>query len=239
VSRTRLDDELVRRGHYATRSRARDAILRDAISVDGKLASKPSQGVRAESAIAIDDPAKNYASRAALKLVAGFRLFNISPKSLKCLDIGASTGGFTQVLLGSGAAHVTAIDVGHGQMEPRIAADRRVTSIEGLNARDLTNGHLDHAVELIVCDVSFISLRLALPPALALAERDAALLALIKPQFEVGRSGDPNDALQRDAVCADIAAFISANGWAVLGVVPSPIDGGDGNKEFLLAARKR
>lgn len=239
MSRARLDEELVRLGLYKSRSRARDAVLRGAVMVDGKAATKPSQNLRAQSSIAIQDAAKDYVSRAALKLEAGFRIFNFSPKSLKCLDIGASSGGFTQVLLDQGALHVTAIDVGHSQMDPRISTNERVTLVEGLNARDLSRSHLAHAVETIVCDVSFISLKLALPPALALAEPDAKLIALIKPQFEVGRDGDPNDAVQRTAVCVDIRVFLETNGWEVLGIMPSPIDGGDGNKEFLLGAVKR
>ncbi len=239
MSRTRLDEELVRRGHYASRSRARDAVLRGTIKVDGVIAAKPAQSVSAQSSIVTDDAAIEYVSRAALKLEAGFKFFDISSKSLKCLDIGASTGGFTQVLLAHGAAHVTAIDVGHGQMSPRIKTHERVTLMEGVNARGLTRLHLAHAIEMIACDVSFISLKLALPPALTLAERDAKLIALIKPQFEVGRDGDPHDPAQRETVCAEILSFIEASGWSSLGITPSPIEGADGNKEFLLAARKR
>jgi 23S rRNA (cytidine1920-2'-O)/16S rRNA (cytidine1409-2'-O)-methyltransferase len=239
VSRARLDEELVRRGFYASRSRARDAVLRGTIKVDGVIAAKPAQNVNAQSLIVIEDAAVKYVSRAALKLEAGLKAFNISPKLLKCLDIGSSTGGFTEVLLSHGAEQVTAIDVGHNQMNPRIAADKRVTLIEGLNARDLTRDHLAHAIELIVCDVSFISLTLALPPALLLANPEAKLVALIKPQFEVGRHGDPEDPEQREAVCADVMSFIEASGWTALGRSPSPIEGGDGNKEFLLAAVKR
>ena len=144
------------------------------------------------------------------------------------------------MLLEEGAAHVTAIDVGHGQMA---FEDPRISLVEGLNARDLTRAHVPEAFDLIVCDVSFISLRLALPPALALAEPGADLIALIKPQFEVGRAalgkggvvGDENEWAR---VCAEIAAFLEGQGWSVRGITPSPIAGGDGNREFLIAARR-
>jgi 23S rRNA (cytidine1920-2'-O)/16S rRNA (cytidine1409-2'-O)-methyltransferase len=239
VSRTRLDDELVRRGLYQTRSRARDAINRGTVLVDGMVAAKPAQNVSMQSTIEAHDPAQNYVSRAALKLEGGIKLFDIDVKSLNCLDIGASTGGFTEVLLRHGASHVTAIDVGHGQLDPRISSDPRVTSIEGLNARDLASVHLAHAIDLIACDVSFISLKLALPSALALAQPGAKLVALIKPQFEVGRGGDVTDPAQRGAVCEDIARFLESSGWSILGLAPSPIQGGDGNEEFLIGAEKK
>ena len=166
------------------------------------------------------------------------------PICAEALDIGASTGGFTQVLLEAGVARVTAIDVGHGQMEAKLAADPRVRLIEGLNARDLTADHLPAAPEIIVCDVSFISLRLALPRALALALPGAHLVALIKPQFEVGpeavgKGGIVRDATAQDGAVRDVARFLAESGWTVLGTIASPIAGGDGNREFLIAARKR
>ena len=239
-ARYRLDEFLVAKGLYSSRSRARDAVLRGTVYVNGEKAAKPAQMVLPDAAIMLDDAARRYVSRAALKLKHGLAHFGISAKGRCALDIGASTGGFTQVLLAEGAAHVTAIDVGHGQM---MIQDKRVTLIEGLNARDLTRGHLDHSVDLIVCDVSFISLKLALPPALDLAEEGANLIALIKPQFEVGRHGLGKGGLVTDPalherVCAEIAEFVSRLGWRILGISPSPLEGGDGNKEFLLAARK-
>ena len=239
-SRQRLDELLVARGFYSSRSRARDAILRGTVRVAGVTAAKPAQLADAGADIAIDDDAKAYVSRAALKLKHGLAAFRISAKGCRALDIGSSTGGFTQVLLEEGAAHVTAIDVGHGQM---MIEDDRVTLIEGLNARDLERRHLAHPIDLIVCDVSFISLKLALPPALDLAEKNAHLIALIKPQFEVGRQGLGKGGLVSDAadhtrVCADIANFLCRMGWNVLGLEPSPITGGDGNHEFLIAAKR-
>lgn len=243
MSRTRLDDELVRRGLYATRARARDAIRRGTVRLDGAVARKPAQGADARSAIDIADAAQHYVSRAALKLVHGLDHFAIDVTGRRALDIGASTGGFTQVLLQRGVAHVTAIDVGHGQMAAELAADPRLTLIERLNARDLVRHHVPDPFDLIVCDVSFISLELALPPALQLAEPRASLLALIKPQFEVGRDrlgkgGIVTGAADRRAACEATAAFLERAGWRVRGIVPSPLLGGDGNREFLMAAER-
>lgn len=239
-TRQRLDEALVARGLYPTRSRARDAVLRGTVKVDGQPASKPSQTVGANNVLTTQDEAHGYVSRAALKLKHGLSEFGFSARGKNCLDIGASTGGFTQVLLEEGAAHVTAIDVGHGQMQ---VADPRVTLIEGLNARDLCAEHIDRPLQLIVCDVSFISLKLALPPALDLAAEGALLVALIKPQFEAGREaigkgGLVTDPEVHERVCAEITTFLRTQGWRVLGLTPSPVEGGDGNREFLVAAGK-
>ena len=239
-TRQRLDEALVARGLCASRSRARDAVLRGTVEIDGEKAAKPSQIVGANNVLTIHDEAQAYVSRAALKLKHGLSHFGIDARGKRALDIGASTGGFTQVLLEQGAAHVTAIDVGHGQMKLQ---DPRITLIEGLNARDLSTEHLIGPVQLIVCDVSFISLKLALPPALALAEKGAMLVALIKPQFEAGREslgkgGIVSDPLEHERVCREIVEFLIAQGWQVVGVTPSPVEGGDGNREFLGGAGK-
>ncbi len=228
MTRLRLDDELVRRGLYASRSRARDAILRGAVAVDGTPAVKPAQMVGEQAAITLKDEAQGYVSRAALKLKHALAAFGIDAKGRHALDIGASTGGFTQVLLEAGAAHVTAIDVGHGQMDPQLASDSRVTHIEGLNARDLDAAHLGGPIDLIVCDVSFISLKLALPRALTFARPGAQLVALIKPQFEVGREalgkgGMVTDPAEHARVCREITEFLAAAGWQVTGLIPSPV----------------
>ena len=237
MSRSRLDEELVRRGLYASRARARDAILRGTVFINGVKASKPAQGASEADDIATDDAAQHYVSRAALKLTFALDEFDLDVKGALALDLGSSTGGFTQVLLERGASHVTAVDVGHGQMVPELANNPRVALLEGLNARELSAAHLSHHVDLIVCDVSFISLTLALPPALELAAAGAHLVALIKPQFEVGKDGNPHDEAQQQEVCSRIAAFVQEQGWQVLGVKPSPIKGGDGTQEFLLVAR--
>jgi 23S rRNA (cytidine1920-2'-O)/16S rRNA (cytidine1409-2'-O)-methyltransferase len=243
--RIRLDELLVRRGDFPTRSRARDAIERGTVSVDGRLASKPGQAVGEDVSVAVDDAARRYVSRAALKLLAGLDHFGLDPSGRQALDLGASTGGFTQVLLERGAAHVVAVDVGHGQLHENLRRDPRVTSVESLNARDLTLAHLGEvAPGVIVGDVSFISLTLALPPALALAATAAFGLFLVKPQFEAGKAAIGKGGLLRDPadglrIAAGMCAWLDAvPGWRALGWTDSPIEGGDGNREFLLGGVK-
>jgi len=242
--RRRLDLVLVARGLAPTRARARDAILRGHVSVDGKREVKPSLTVAPDAAIAVDDPAAGYVARSALKLIAGLDRFGYPVSSATALDLGAATGGFTQVLLARGAKKVFAVDVGHGQLDPGIAADPRVIAREGLNARDLTAADLGEPVGAIVADVSFISLRLALPPALGLAAAGAWGIFLVKPQFElgpvaVGKGGVVRDPRMAERAAADIAAWLeSATAWRVDGIVPSPIAGADGNRELLIGARR-
>ncbi|WP_119392767.1 TlyA family RNA methyltransferase [Taklimakanibacter lacteus] len=243
MTRTRLDEALVARGLYPTRSRARDAIKRGTVIVDGVMITKPAQPVAANAVIALTDEARAYVSRAALKLKHALDHFQLSPQGLNCLDVGASTGGFSEVLLEQGARHVTAIDVGHDQFAPPLAQDPRITLREGLNARDLTAAQMEMPLQFIVCDVSFISLKLALPKALALAAAGARLVALIKPQFEAGREALGKDGVVksetlRQQICDDIASWLQASGWHVIGLVPSPLAGGSGNQEFLIAAEK-
>ncbi|MBB1248653.1 TlyA family RNA methyltransferase [Rhizobium sp. G21] len=241
----RLDQLLIERGLFDSRSRAADAVKRGAVAVDGAIVAKPGALVSDEAEITVDDPARAYVSRAALKLKAGLDAFGLTPAGLDCLDIGASTGGFSQVLLEEGARHVIGVDVGHGQMDPRIADDPRVTNLEGVNARALEAAQLGgRLIGAVVSDVSFISLRLALPPALDLAAPGAWCLLLVKPQFEVGRDGVGKGGIVRDKRLAektavDMSVWLnSLGGWESLGVSPSPISGGDGNSEYLLAGRK-
>lgn len=241
----RLDEALVRRGLFGSRSRARDAILRGTVLVNGIAVAKAGQGVSATASISVDDPARGYVSRAALKLIAGLDRFGFDPSGCIALDIGASTGGFTQVLLERGAAHVVAIDVGHGQMAVGLKADSRVSCIEGLNARDLTAADLGgHVIDFIVSDVSFISLKLALPPALALAAPGARGIFLVKPQFEAGRDAIGKGGLLRNPddaprIAEDLRGWLDNQpGWRAVGFAASPIEGGDGNAEFLLAGVK-
>ncbi|QFY59258.1 TlyA family RNA methyltransferase [Rhizobium grahamii] len=240
----RLDQLLVGLGLFASRSRARDAVQRGTVKVGGKVVLKAGALFTEDAVIEIDDPAQDYVSRAALKLTAALDHFKLDPAGQHCLDVGASTGGFTEVLLERGAAHVTAIDVGHGQMHPRLTADPRVTNIEGLNARNLVADDIGHAVSFIVSDVSFISLKLALAPALDLAEPGTAAVLLVKPQFEAGRDAIGKGGLLKDpssapAVAAELERwFVEDMGWGSLGLIPSPIAGGDGNLEFLLAGTK-
>ncbi|MCC6982849.1 MAG: TlyA family RNA methyltransferase [Bauldia sp.] len=244
ATRLRLDEAIVARGLLPTRSRARDAVLRGSVKVDGVTAARPGAAVAETSAITLDDPAAEYVSRGALKLVAALDAFGFDPAGRVCLDLGASTGGFTEVLLRRGAAFVFAVDVGHGQLHPSLAADPRVRSMEGVNARDLDASSFGRPVEAVVADLSFISLTLALPPALSLAAPGAWLVALIKPQFEVGKAAIGKGGIVRDPIATEtaierIVLWIGRqDGWSVEGVIPSPLKGGDGNAEFLLGARK-
>jgi 23S rRNA (cytidine1920-2'-O)/16S rRNA (cytidine1409-2'-O)-methyltransferase len=241
----RLDQLLVALGLFASRSRSRDAIQRGTVKVDGKVVTKPSLVFAATHQFEIDDPAQDYVSRAALKLVAALDHFGLSPEGRHCLDIGASTGGFTEVLLKRGAAHVTAIDVGHEQMHPRLYSDPRVTNLEGLNARYLEpEDYNEEPFDFLVSDVSFISLKLALAPALEQAEPGAHCLLLVKPQFEAGREAISKAGLLKEPETAPLVAaelerwLVEDMGWTSLGLIPSPIAGGDGNEEFLLAGFK-
>lgn len=232
----RLDQRLVELGLAPSRARARTLIEAGAVLVDGRPATRPS--ARAEGRIEVTE-AFPWVGRGALKLLHALDTFGLTPYG-RALDIGASTGGFTQVLLARGAERVTALDVGHGQLDPGLRADPRVTVLEGVNARALPPLE---PPDWVVADVSFISLTLALPPALELARPGATLVALVKPQFEAGRENVGRGGIVRDptvhaAVCERIAEFLSARDWQVLGLTDSPIEGGDGNREFLIAARK-
>jgi 23S rRNA (cytidine1920-2'-O)/16S rRNA (cytidine1409-2'-O)-methyltransferase len=238
----RLDVALVERGLAPSRTQAREAILAGRVSVDGSAAARPSQPVGHEAAIAVAE-GHGHVSRSALKLIAGLDRFGYDPAGRIALDLGASTGGFTEVLLARGATKVYAIDVGHGQLHPKVAADPRVIAHEGVNARHLGRDTVPEPVDAIVADLSFISLKLALPPALALASAEAFAVLLVKPQFEVGPAHVGKGGIVRDAKLArrtaeGVAAWLaSEHGWRVDGLVESPILGGDGNREFLLGAR--
>ena len=243
AERMRLDEALVARGLAPTRAKARDAVLRGRVTIDGMPAEKPGRVVAASQLLAVDDPAFRYVSRGALKLLAGLEAFGLSPEGRVALDLGASTGGFTQVLLEGGARRVYAVDVGRDQLHPSLRGEPRLVSLEGLNSRDLTPAEIPDPVEAVTADLSFISLRLALPAALGLAAPGAWGLFLVKPQFEVGREALGKGGIVRDPATAESAAQAVAGwlgtqpGWRVLGLIESPIAGGDGNREFLLGAR--
>jgi 23S rRNA (cytidine1920-2'-O)/16S rRNA (cytidine1409-2'-O)-methyltransferase len=229
--RKRLDVLLVERGLAETRTQAQALVM--AGLVPGH--SKPGEQVDDAAALTVERPPP-YVSRAGHKLANALDAFGVSPAGLDCLDLGASTGGFTDVLLQRGAARVLALDVGHGQLHPRVRADPRATVLERVNARSLTE--LPFAPELVTCDVSFISVRVVLPPALALAAPGWRALVLVKPQFEAGRSEAPKgvvrDAAVQRRVLADVAA--ASAGWRarVAGVVDSGLPGPKGNREFVL-----
>lgn len=234
----RLDERLVALGLAPSRARARALIEAGAVTVDGRKVTRAA--ARTAGAVEVTEPFP-WVGRGALKLLHALDRFGLAPAGT-ALDIGASTGGFTQVLLARGAAHVHALDVGHGQIDRRLASDPRVTVHEGVNARALPRGLLP-PLDWITADVSFISLRLVLPPALALARPGAHLVALVKPQFEagpeaVGKGGIVRDTAVHASVTTGIADFLDGQGWRVLGLTGSPVTGGDGNREFLVAARR-
>ena len=241
--RRRLDQELEARGLLPSRARARDAILRGTVAVNGIVATRPSQQVGPADAIALDDPAAAYVSRAALKLLAGLDAGSIDPTGRICLDLGASTGGFTQVLLQRGAARVYAVDVGHDQLHQSLADDPRVVSLEGVNGRDLDRTLVPDPVGLIVSDVSFVSILKVIDPVLALAAPGAEAVILVKPQFEVGREhvgrgGIVTDQAAIAGAVARVVAHMAAAGWSQLFELPSPIAGGDGNREIVAGFRR-
>jgi 23S rRNA (cytidine1920-2'-O)/16S rRNA (cytidine1409-2'-O)-methyltransferase len=241
--RTRLDIVLERRGLAQSRARARDAVLRGTVKVNGAVASKPGMPVADEDTVAIDDPAGAYVSRAALKLIAGLEAGGIDPRGKVCLDLGASTGGFTQVLLERGAAKVYAVDVGHEQLHERVRMMPGVVSMEGVNVKDLTKTEVPEAVDLLVCDVSFVSLTKVLAAPLALCRMGADAVLLIKPQFEVGRENVGRGGIVSDDVAISEATvrviqFMTEQGWRHQLSVPSPISGGDGNKETVALFRR-
>jgi 23S rRNA (cytidine1920-2'-O)/16S rRNA (cytidine1409-2'-O)-methyltransferase len=243
--RTRIDRLLVERGLFESRAKAQAAIAAGRVTADDVLITKPSQDVAA-AAILHAEPAHPYVSRGGVKLAAALdhflcdRMFD--PRGRVCLDVGASTGGFTEVLLVRGARRVYAVDVGRGQLHPRLRARPEIVSIEDTDIRRLDPALLPERPDFITIDASFISLKLVLPAAIELAQTPANLLALIKPQFEAGRrlvkNGIVRDPLVHSAVCDDIASFVASRGWHVRGIVPSPISGTDGNREFFIAAHQ-
>jgi 23S rRNA (cytidine1920-2'-O)/16S rRNA (cytidine1409-2'-O)-methyltransferase len=212
------------------------------VTIDGRRAGKP--GERIGPAVRLEaQPAFPWVSRAGLKLAAALDAFAIDPAGAVCLDVGASTGGFTDVLRSRGAARIYAVDVGHDQLHASLRADPRVVDLSGTDARALTLAHLGgERPGLIACDTSFISLRLVLPAVLGLAGETARLVALVKPQFEVGVGrtdrGIVRDEGLRAEACAGVAAVIVGLGWRVIGTVPSPVTGRDGNVEYLVGAER-
>jgi 23S rRNA (cytidine1920-2'-O)/16S rRNA (cytidine1409-2'-O)-methyltransferase len=239
--RKRADIVLVERGFFSSRARAQAAIAAGLVSVGGVALKKASEEVPGDAPIEAE-AAHPWASRGGLKLTAALDAFALYPEGLACLDIGASTGGFTDVLLARNATKVVAVDVGHGQLDPRLAADPRVRSLEGVDARGLTAATLGETPDAIVVDVSFISQRLVLPHVLKLAGERAWLVSLIKPQFELDRAdlvkGRVTSEAALNRACEAVRAAVEAQGWTVLGLTPSPILGGAGAREFLIGARR-
>jgi 23S rRNA (cytidine1920-2'-O)/16S rRNA (cytidine1409-2'-O)-methyltransferase len=241
--RKRLDVVLVERGLAPSRSRARDLIKYGKVLIDRQVCTKASAEVGGSEVLTLEPGTTPTVSRGATKLAAALAAFGFDPDGRIALDVGASTGGFTELLLARRAKKVYAVDVGHGQLHESLKSDARVVSLEGCDARGLTRATIPEPVSAIVADVSFISLRKALGPCLALAAPDAWLVALVKPQFEAGREHvtagrhRARSAARQRAVDEVTAWLAEQDGWRIAGVIPSPILGGSGNEEFLLGAR--
>lgn len=239
----RLDRALVARGLVRSRTEALEAIKAGLVELNGAPARKPAQDCSDSCTLTLTAPVRRFVSRGGDKLAHALERFGVGVEGRHALDLGSSTGGFTQVLLDAGAASVTSVDVGHDQFAAELRADPRVRLFEGLDARALSPDHLVHRPDLVVADVSFISLHKLLPVPLLLADDPADLIALVKPQFEVGPDGIgkgglvKSEALQHKAL-ADVEAFVASIGWQPQASTESPILGGDGNREFLLHARR-
>ena len=239
ANRLRADRLLVERGLFDSRAKAQAAITAGLVQANDVPVRKASEEISVDAELRAT-PAHPYVSRGGVKLDAALDHFQFDPRGRVCLDVGASTGGFTHVLLARDARLVYAVDVGTGQLHKSLRDNPAVASLEQTDIRTLAASRLGETPDLVTIDVSFISLKLILPAALALAGRPAQLVLLIKPQFEAGRAnakkGVVRDRAVHAAVCDDVATSVSALGWRVLGIIPSPIEGGDGNAEFLLGA---
>ena len=241
--RVRADVALVERGLVESRAKAQAVIRAGLVFVGARRIDTAGAPIGADEPLELRGRAHPWVGRGGLKLAHGLAHFAIDPAGAVAIDVGASTGGFTDVLLAGGAARVYAVDVGHGQLAWKLRRDPRVVVLEKTNARHLDAALIPEPVDLVVCDASFIGLETVLPAALALARPGAALIALIKPQFEVGparvgKGGVVRDPALHAEVCARIAAWLPTLGWRVLGIEPSPILGPEGNREFLIAARR-
>jgi 23S rRNA (cytidine1920-2'-O)/16S rRNA (cytidine1409-2'-O)-methyltransferase len=241
TSRKRADTLLVERGLFESRARARAAIEAGLVTANDKPVAKPSETVPLDAVLQAQ-PAYPYVSRGGVKLAAALEQYPIDVEGHVCLDVGASTGGFTEVLLANGASLVFAIDVGRGQLHPSLRDHPKIVSMEQTDIRQFEGKRLPARPDVVTIDVSFISLKLVLPVALSLAAAPMQLLALIKPQFEAqgahGKGGIIRDAAVHRQVCDEIAAFAASLGCRDIEVFPSPITGGDGNAEFFLGARR-
>lgn len=243
-AKQRADQMLVELGLAESRAKAQALILAGLVFQGERRVDKPGTTLVADTPLILKGQDHPWVSRGGLKLAHGLQHFALDATGVTAIDVGASTGGFTDVLLAGGAAKVYAVDVGHGQLAWKLRQDPRVVVLERLNARHLTAEHVPDAVGAVVCDASFIGLRTVLPAAMALCAPGAFLLALIKPQFEVGparvgKGGVVRDPALHEEVCTDMQAWLSSQpDWTFLGIDPSPILGPEGNREFLLAGRR-
>jgi 23S rRNA (cytidine1920-2'-O)/16S rRNA (cytidine1409-2'-O)-methyltransferase len=241
TTRQRADRLLVERGLFESRARAQAAIAAGRVSADGVPVREASEEISSAAAIKAE-PAHPYVSRGGVKLAAALDHFRLDVSGRICLDVGASTGGFTQVLLERGARRVYAVDVGHDQLHPSLRGRTEIVSLEATDIRTLDPSRLSEPPDFATVDVSFIPLKLVLPAIGRLARLRATLVALIKPQFETQRrnvkKGIVRDPAVHAAICEEVSTFLTAQGWRVGGVMPSPILGGDGNREFFVEAER-
>lgn len=241
-AKARIDRLLVERGLAASREKARALVMAGDVFADGRRIDKPGVALPRDAPLTVRGAPHPWVSRGGVKLAHALECFGLSASGAVAVDIGASTGGFTDVLLEGGARRVYAVDVGHGQLAWKLRRDDRVVVLERTNARYLSREHVPEPVDLIVCDASFIGLELVLPPAMKLASSPATLVALIKPQFEVrrdqvGKKGVVRDPGLHDEVCERIRSFVERrSGWRTVGLAESPVRGPEGNREFLIAA---
>jgi 23S rRNA (cytidine1920-2'-O)/16S rRNA (cytidine1409-2'-O)-methyltransferase len=241
--KARLDKILVERGLVETRTKALGLIMAGQVMVDGKAVVKAGTPVGDDAVVSLK-PFNEFVSRGAPKLEAALDAFSVDARGMTAIDVGSSTGGFTEVLLKRGAEKVYAVDVGRSQLHWRLRNDPRVICLEGVNARLITREQVPEPCDMAVFDVSFISLRLVVPPVLALLKERACMVALIKPQFEagrhlVGRGGIVRDPSVHASVVADMTSFFENLSLAVSGVIPSPVKGARGNQEYLLHASRK
>lgn len=240
----RIDQLLVERGLAESRSRAAALVMAGLVFAKGARVGKAGQQVAADVELEVKGRDHPWVGRGGVKLDGALKLFGLDPTGAVAMDIGSSTGGFTQVLLHHGAAHVFAVDVGTNQLDYRLRGDPRITVLEQTNARELTSALIDRPCDWVICDASFIGLKKVLEVPLQLAAPQCRLVALIKPQFEVergevGKGGIVRDPLLHERVCNEVRQWLEGAGWTVDGVVPSPITGTEGNVEFLISAHRR
>lgn len=241
TSRIRIDHLLVERGHAESRTRAQALVMAGLVFMGDKRIDKPGQQVPTDQPIEVKGRDHPWVGRGGVKLDGAIKQFGLNPTGAVAMDIGSSTGGFTQVLLHHGASHVFAVDVGTNQLDWKLRQDDRITVLEQTNARALTEAQINRPCNWVVCDASFIGLKKVLEVPLALAARDCRLVALIKPQFEVaksevGKGGIVRDPALHSRVCEEIRSWLEGDGWIIEGLIPSPITGTEGNVEFLINA---
>ena len=243
AAKLRIDQLLVERGEAESRARAQALVMAGLVFVGDKRIDKPGQQVATDAEVTLKGRDHPWVGRGGIKLDGAIATFGLDPAGAVAMDIGSSTGGFTQVLLHHGATHVFAVDVGTNQLDWRLRNDPRITVLEQTNARELTAHQIDRPCDWVVCDASFISLRKVLERPLELAAPSCRLVALIKPQFEVGRDevgkgGIVRDPVLHQRVCDEVREWLEGDGWTIQGIVESPIKGTEGNVEFLVSAHR-